>query len=62
MHHLEMCIRDRGNLTDPFPVVDTQDEVADMINTANEMKETLKLVIADCGKHLADMARSLIHI
>ncbi len=27
-----------------------------MINTANEMKETLKLVIADCGKHLADMA------
>ena len=46
----------KGNLTDPFPVVDTQDEVADMINTANEMKETLKLVIADCGKHLADMA------
>ena len=45
----------KGNLTDPFPVVDTQDEVADMINTANEMKETLKLVIADCGKHLADM-------
>ena len=43
----------KGNLTDPFPVVDTQDEVADMINTANEMKETLKLVIADCGKHLA---------
>ncbi len=46
----------KGDLTDPFPVVDTQDEVADMINTANEMKETLKLVIADCGKHLADMA------
>ena len=46
----------KGNLTDSFPVVDTQDEVADMINTANEMKETLKLVIADCGKHLADMA------
>ena len=46
----------KGNLTDPFPIVDTQDEVADMINTANEMKETLKLVIADCGKHLADMA------
>ena len=46
----------KGNLTDPFPVVDTQDEVADMINTANEMKETLNIVIADCGKHLADMA------
>ena len=46
----------KGNLADPFPVVDTQDEVADMIHTANEMKETLNLVIADCGKHLADMA------
>ena len=46
----------KGNLTDPFPEVDTQDEVADMIRTANEMKETLNLVIADCGKHLADMA------
>lgn len=46
----------KGNLTDPFPEVDTQDEVADMIQTANEMKETLNLVIADCGKHLADMA------
>ena len=46
----------KGNLTDPFPVVDTQDEVADMIQTANEMKETLNIVIADCGKHLSDMA------
>ena len=46
----------KGNLTDPFPVVDTHDEVADIIQTANEMKETLNIVIADCGKHLADMA------
>lgn len=40
----------------PFPIVDTHDEVADIIQTANEMKETLNIVIADCGKHLADMA------
>ena len=46
----------KGNLTDPFPEVDTQDEVADMIRTANEMKETLNIVIADCGKHLDDMS------
>ncbi len=46
----------QGNLTDDFPVVDSKDEVADMIQTANEMKDTLNLVIADCGKHLADMA------
>ena len=46
----------KGNLTDPFPIVDTHDEVADIIQTANEMKETLNIVIADCGKHLADMA------
>ena len=30
--------------------------MADIIQTANEMKETLNIVIADCGKHLADMA------
>ncbi len=46
----------KGNLTDPFPIVDTHDEVADMIQTANEMKEALNIIIADCGKHLADMA------
>lgn len=46
----------KGNLTDPFPEVDSKDEVADMIQTANEMKDTLNTVIADCGKHLADMA------
>lgn len=46
----------KGNLKDPFPVVDTQDEVADMIQTANEMKDALGLVIADCSELLGQMA------
>ena len=46
----------KGNLKDPFPVVDTQDEVADMIQTANEMKESLGLVIEDCSEVLGQMA------
>ena len=40
----------KGNLTNPFPIVDTHDEVADIIQTANEMKETLNIVIFDCWR------------
>lgn len=45
----------KGNLKDPFPVVDTQDEVAEMIGTANEMKEALDMVISDVHHLLSEM-------
>lgn len=41
----------KGNLHDPFPTTDTQDEVAEMIETANQMRADLSFVIDD-AKHL----------
>ena len=46
----------KGDLSSPFPDVDTRDEIAEMIAVAKEMADSLSLVIADSGKHLADMA------
>ncbi len=46
----------KGNLKDPFPTVDSQDEIAEMTQTANEMKEALGLVIEDCSELLGEMA------
>lgn len=45
-----------GNLHDPFPVVETNDEVSSMIDTANEMATRLNEVIADCGLMMENMA------
>lgn len=46
----------KGDLSSPFPDVDTKDEIAEMVIVAKEMADSLSLVIADSGKHLADMA------
>ena len=46
----------KGDLSSPFPDVDTKDEIAEIIAVAKEMADSLSLVIADSGKHLADMA------
>ena len=46
----------KGDLSSPFPEVDTKDEIAEMVDVAKEMADSLSLVIADSGKHLADMA------
>lgn len=46
----------KGNLKDDFPTVDTKDEVAEMTQTANEMKADLELVISDAGYLLSEMA------
>lgn len=46
----------QGNLKDPFPTVESKDEIAEMTQTANEMKESLGLVIADCSELLGEMA------
>lgn len=45
----------KGNLKDAFPVVDTQDEVAEMIATANEMRADLDFVISDADHLLSEM-------
>ncbi len=46
-----------GNLADDFPTVDSKDEVAEMTQTANEMKASLEEVISDAGHLLAAMAK-----
>lgn len=46
----------RGNLSDPFPTVNSKDEIADMIHSANDMAEKLSFVIADTGEVMTQMA------
>ncbi len=46
----------KGNLHDPFPEVDTKDEVAEMIGSANEMAGALNFIIADAGRLLGQMS------
>lgn len=47
-----------GNLTSPFPEVDANDEVADIIRSANEMAGTLNFIIYDMDYILGQMADS----
>lgn len=47
-----------GDLSSPFPEVDTRDEIADMVEEAKNMAETLNFVIVDEGKILGEMANS----
>lgn len=46
----------QGNLSAPFPQVDTEDEVADMAAEAGRMAENLNLVINDAGEMMYAMA------
>lgn len=45
-----------GDLGSPFPVVDSEDEVADMVKEAKDMAENLDLIISDAGELLGAMA------
>lgn len=46
-----------GDLNSPFPTVDTQDEVSEMIQEAKDMAENLNLIIRDAGELLGSMAK-----
>lgn len=46
----------QGNLHDPFPEIQSNDEVAAMITTATEMADTLNTVINDAGVLMDQMA------
>ncbi len=48
----------KGDLSSPFPEVDSQDEVAEMIAVAQEMAETLNFIIADEENILSEMANA----
>ncbi len=48
----------KGDLSSPFPDVDSQDEVAEMIAVARDMAATLNFVIADEERLLGEMANS----
>lgn len=45
-----------GNLGDPFPEVDSHDEVADMVHEASNMASNLNIIIEDAGELLSAMA------
>lgn len=44
-----------GDLTSPFPEIDTHDEVADMVHDATEMAAALNAIINDIGDVLGEM-------
>lgn len=46
----------KGDLSTPFPVVKSQDEVAEMVETAREMASNLSFVISDTGEVMNQMA------
>ncbi len=48
----------KGDLFSPFPSVDTQDEVAEMITSANDMAVSLDFIISDMEHILGKMADS----
>lgn len=52
----------QGNLSDPFPTLNSKDEIADMIHSANEMAEKLSFVIADTGEVMSQMANGNYNI
>ena len=45
-----------GDLSSPFPVIETKDEVEDMGKDATFMAENLSMIITDIGKVLGEMA------
>lgn len=47
----------KGDLSSPFPTVETEDEVADMTNTAKEMATTLQAIINDAGHALSEFSK-----
>lgn len=46
----------KGDLTSPFPAIESKDEVADMVVEATSMAENLNLIIGDAGELLGEMA------
>lgn len=46
----------QGDLETPFPAVDSQDEIADMVGVAKNMAADLKTIISDSDKLLGKMA------
>lgn len=46
-----------GKLSEPFPVSDSQDEVADMVSVAKSMAENLAMIIQDAKYRLGEMAK-----
>lgn len=46
----------QGDLEAPFPTVDSQDEIADMVGVAKNMAADLKTIISDSDKLLGKMA------
>ena len=46
----------QGDLEAPFPAVDSQDEIADMVGAAKNMAADLKTIISDSDKLLGKMA------
>lgn len=48
---------EQGDLSSDFPVVDSQDEIKDMTETAAEMAASLKEIIYDCNYILGEMSK-----
>ena len=52
----------KGDLSSPFPTVETQDEIADMVTSATEMAERLRNITLDVAGMLEEMANGNFNI
>ena len=52
----------KGDLSSPFPTVDTKDEIADMVESATEMAKRLRNITLDVAGMLQDMANGNFNI
>lgn len=48
----------QGDLSSPFPTVETKDELAEMVNVTTTMASTLQFIINDVGNILREMANA----
>lgn len=59
LHALQKRFKDfaQGDLDSPFPVSESQDEIAEMVEEAKAMAETLNLIVADLSRFMEEMAK-----
>ena len=46
----------KGDLSSPFPEIETQDEIAELLSSTLDMSERIRAIISDAGRLLGEMA------
>lgn len=57
-----MIIFAEGDLDSPLPVVDSNDEIADLVGSVSKMADRIRIIIKDTGRLLQEMANGNFNI